>query len=134
MAHSFTEVDGKPHPVTPAVMSLGLAVDVEHGPRSLVVPVIRDAAARVLALPWPPTTMRLPERADNTRADAYQGAQITPTNRRRKDNGGIGAPTDALPRSSPLSCPGGLAQADPDGLEELGVAKVMTMASTTTIA
>ena len=45
MAHSFAEVEGKPHRVTPASVSLGLAVDVERkdGTRSLVVPVIRDA-------------------------------------------------------------------------------------------
>ena len=28
MAHSFAEVDGKPHRVTPGAVSLGLAVDV----------------------------------------------------------------------------------------------------------
>ncbi|MEJ7715519.1 MAG: 2-oxo acid dehydrogenase subunit E2 [Thermoleophilaceae bacterium] len=47
MADSFAEVDGKPHRVTPAAVSLGLAVDAERkdGTRTLIVPVIHDASA-----------------------------------------------------------------------------------------
>ena len=46
MANSFTEVDGKPHRVTPAAVSLGLAVDAERkdGTRTLIVPVIKNAS------------------------------------------------------------------------------------------
>ncbi|MEX1141338.1 MAG: multifunctional oxoglutarate decarboxylase/oxoglutarate dehydrogenase thiamine pyrophosphate-binding subunit/dihydrolipoyllysine-residue succinyltransferase subunit [Thermoleophilaceae bacterium] len=137
MAHSFREVDGKPHRVTPDAVNLGLAVDVERkdGARSLVVPVLHGASR----LSFPDFVAAYDEAVagarDNTLApDAYQGAQITLTN-----PGGIGT-VASVPRLMPgqgtivatgaIGYPPGLAQANPRQLAELGVAKVMTMTST----
>ena len=66
MANSFTEVDGKPHRVTPEAVSLGLAVDVERkdGTRSLVVPGDPQRLRRSTSpTSWPPTTRRWSARA-----------------------------------------------------------------------
>jgi 2-oxoglutarate dehydrogenase E1 component len=137
MADSFATVDGKPQRVTPAAVSLGLAVDVERkdGSRSLVVPVIHGASE----LSFPDFVAAYDELVvgarDNTLgADAYQGAQITLTN-----PGGIGT-VASVPRLMPgqgtivatgaIGLPPGLAQAEPRKLAELGVEKVMTMTST----
>jgi len=137
MADSFASVDGKPQRVTPAAVSLGLAVDVERkdGTRSLVVPVIRDASK----LSFPDFVAAYDELVvgarDNTLApDAYQGANITLTN-----PGGIGT-VASVPRLMPgqgtivatgaIGYPPGLAKADARKLAELGVEKVMTMTST----
>ncbi|HYI98442.1 MAG TPA: multifunctional oxoglutarate decarboxylase/oxoglutarate dehydrogenase thiamine pyrophosphate-binding subunit/dihydrolipoyllysine-residue succinyltransferase subunit [Thermoleophilaceae bacterium] len=137
MAHSFAAVDGKPHRVTPPAVSLGLAVDVERkdGTRSLVVPVIH--AASTLSFPdfVAAYDAAVAGARDNTLApDAYAGANVTLTN-----PGGIGT-VASVPRLMPgqgtivatgaIGYPPGLAQADPRRLEELGVAKVMTMTST----
>ena len=137
MAHSFAAVDGKPHRVTPPAVSLGLAVDVERkdGTRSLVVPVIH--AASTLSFPdfVAAYDAAVAGARDNTLApDAYQGANVTLTN-----PGGIGT-VASVPRLMPgqgtivatgaIGYPPGLAQADPRRLDELGVAKVMTMTST----
>jgi len=45
MTHTFQDIDGKPHRVSPGAIGLGLAVDVEKkdGSRALVVPVIKHA-------------------------------------------------------------------------------------------
>jgi multifunctional 2-oxoglutarate metabolism enzyme len=137
MAHSFAEVDGKPHRVTPQAVGLGLAVDVERkdGTRSLVVPVIHGASK----LSFPDFVAAYDQAVagarDNTlQPDAYQGANITLTN-----PGGIGT-VASVPRLMPgqgtivatgaIGYPQGIAQADPRQLEQLGVAKVMTMTST----
>jgi 2-oxoglutarate decarboxylase len=137
MADSFASLDGKPQRVTPAAVSLGLAVDVERkdGSRSLVVPVIHDAST----LAFPAFVAAYDELVvgarDNTlQPDAYQGANITLTN-----PGGIGT-VASVPRLMPgqgtivatgaIGYPPGLAKADPQRLAELGVEKVMTMTST----
>ena len=137
MAHSFAEVDGKPHRVTPAATSLGLAVDAERkdGSRTLVVPVIRDASAKT----FPDFVAAYDElvvgaRDNKLQPDAYTGANVTLTN-----PGGIGT-VASVPRLMPgqgtiiatgaIGYPAGLAQADQGRLKELGVAKVMTMTST----
>jgi 2-oxoglutarate decarboxylase len=137
MADSFASVDGKPQRVTPAAVSLGLAVDVERkdGSRSLVVPVIHGASQ----LSFPDFVAAYDELVvgarDNTlQPDSYQGAQITLTN-----PGGIGT-VASVPRLMPgqgtivatgaIGYPPGLAKADKRKLEELGVEKVMTMTST----
>ena len=46
MARAFSEIDGKPHVIDSGQVNLGIAVDVEKkdGGRTLMVPVIRDAA------------------------------------------------------------------------------------------
>jgi 2-oxoglutarate decarboxylase len=137
MACSFAEVDGKPHRVTPGAVSLGLAVDVERkdGSRSLVVPVIHAASTLSFDDFVTAYDQAVAGARDNTLApDAYQGANITLTN-----PGGIGT-VASVPRLMPgqgtivatgaIGYPQGVAQADPRKLEELGVAKVMTMTST----
>jgi 2-oxoglutarate dehydrogenase E1 component len=137
MAHSFAEVDGKPHRVTPNAVSLGLAVDVERkdGSRSLVVPVIHGASELSFDGFVAAYDAAVAGARDNTLApDAYQGANITLTN-----PGGIGT-VASVPRLMPgqgtivatgaIGYPQGVAQADPAKLAELGVAKVMTMTST----
>jgi 2-oxoglutarate dehydrogenase E1 component len=137
MGHAYAEQDGKPQRVTPASVSLGLAVDVERkdGTRSLVVPVLKDASE----LSFTDFVARYDELVvgarDNTlQPDAYQGANITLTN-----PGGIGT-VASVPRLMPgqgtivatgaIGYPPGLTAADPAKLKELGVQKVMTMTST----
>ncbi len=137
MAHSFAAVDGKPQRVTPAAVSLGLAVDVERkdGTRSLVVPVIHAASALSFDAFVAAYDELVAGARDNTlQPDAYQGANITLTN-----PGGIGT-VASVPRLMPgqgtivatgaIGYPPGLAQGDPRKLAEIGVAKVMTMTST----
>ncbi|MEJ7751132.1 MAG: multifunctional oxoglutarate decarboxylase/oxoglutarate dehydrogenase thiamine pyrophosphate-binding subunit/dihydrolipoyllysine-residue succinyltransferase subunit, partial [Thermoleophilaceae bacterium] len=137
MAHSFAEVEGKPHRVTPGAVSLGLAVDMQRkdGSRSLVVPVIRDASTMNFADFVAAYDAAVVGARDNKlQPDAYAGAQITLTN-----PGGIGT-VASVPRLMPgqgtiiatgaIGFPPGLAQADPAKLADLGVAKVMTMTST----
>ncbi len=137
MANAFTEVEGKPHRVTPEAVSLGLAVDAERkdGTRSLVVPVIRNASTLDFAAFVAAYDEAVAGARDNTlQPDAYAGAQITLTN-----PGGIGT-VASVPRLMPgqgtivatgaIGYPAGLAQAEPERLRELGVAKVMTMTST----
>ncbi len=137
MGHSYAEADGKPQRVTPAGVSLGLAVDVERkdGTRSLVVPVLHDAGS----LSFPDFAARYDELVagarDNTLdPSAYQGANITLTN-----PGGLGT-VASVPRLMPgqgtivatgsIGYPPGMANVDPARLNELGVDKVMTMTST----
>jgi multifunctional 2-oxoglutarate metabolism enzyme len=137
MADSYAEVDGKPQRVTPAGVSLGLAVDVERkdGTRSLVVPVIHQADQ----LDFPNFAARYDEAVagarDNTLPpEGYQGANITLTN-----PGGIGT-VASVPRLMPgqgtivatgaIGYPPGLTGVDAAKLKELGVSKVMTMTST----
>ncbi len=137
MAHSFAEVDGKPHRVTPGTVSLGLAVDMQRkdGTRSLVVPVIRDASTKTFAEFVTAYDEAVAGARDNKLPpDAYSGAQITLTN-----PGGIGT-VASVPRLMPgqgtivatgaIGYPAGLAQVEAERLTELGVAKVMTMTST----
>jgi multifunctional 2-oxoglutarate metabolism enzyme len=137
MAHSFAAVEGKPHRVTPPAVSLGLAVDVERkdGTRSLVVPVIHGASQLAFEDFVAAYDELVVGARDNTlQPDAYQGASITLTN-----PGGIGT-VASVPRLMPgqgtivatgaIGYPPGLAQADPRRIDELGVAKVMTMTST----
>jgi len=137
MANSYAEQDGKPQRVTPAGVSLGLAVDVERkdGSRALVVPVLAGASDMSFADFAARYDELVVGARDNTLApDAYQGANITLTN-----PGGIGT-VASVPRLMPgqgtivatgaIGYPPGLAGANPDALRELGVQKVMTMTST----
>ena len=137
MANSYAEQDGKPQRVTPAGVSLGLAVDVERkdGSRALVVPVLAGASEMSFADFAARYDELVVGARDNTLApDAYQGANVTLTN-----PGGIGT-VASVPRLMPgqgtivatgaIGYPPGLARANPDALRELGVQKVMTMTST----
>ncbi len=137
MANSFTEVDGKPHRVTPSAVSLGLAVDAERkdGSRTLIVPVIKNASA----MSFDEFVAAYDEAVFGARdnklgPDAYAGANITLTN-----PGGIGT-VASVPRLMPgqgtivatgsIAFPPGMGAVDPATLAELGVQKVMTMTST----
>ena len=137
MAHAYAEQDGVPQRVTPAGMSLGLAVDVERkdGSRSLVVPVIRQADQLDFSTFAARYDAAVAGARDNTLPpEAYQGANITLTN-----PGGIGT-VASVPRLMPgqgtivatgaIGYPPGLTGVDPSKLRELGVSKVMTMTST----
>ncbi|MBA3298848.1 MAG: multifunctional oxoglutarate decarboxylase/oxoglutarate dehydrogenase thiamine pyrophosphate-binding subunit/dihydrolipoyllysine-residue succinyltransferase subunit, partial [Thermoleophilaceae bacterium] len=138
MAHSFAEVEGKPHRVAPHAVNLGLAVDVERkdGTRGLVVPVIQDAGATTDFAHFVATYDELVTgaREGSLPPDAYRSASITLTN-----PGGIGT-VASVPRLMPgqgtivatgaIGYPPGLGAADMDRLQELGVTKVMTVTST----
>ena len=137
MGNGYAEEGGKPLRVTPATVSLGLAVDVERkdGTRSLVVPVLRDASEMDFASFAASYDELVAGARDNTLPpDAYQGANITLTN-----PGGIGT-VASVPRLMPgqgtivatgaIGYPPGLTAVDPERLKELGVQKVMTMTST----
>jgi 2-oxoglutarate dehydrogenase E1 component len=136
MATHFAEIDGKPHRVASGI-HLGLAVDVERkgGARSLIVPVIRDAAQ--LDFPaFRAVYESLVQRARTGKltADELQGATLSLTN-----PGGIGTQA-SVPRLMPgqgaiiavgaIGYPPGLAGVEQTRLRELGVGKVMTMSST----
>ena len=137
MSHSYAESEGTPQRVDPGGVSLGLAVDVERkdGTRSLVVPVLKDAHAAEFADFAARYDELVSGARDNTLPpEAYQGANVTLTN-----PGGLGT-VASVPRLMPgqgtivatgaIGYPPGLATADPAGLQELGVQKVMTMTST----
>ncbi len=137
MGNSFAEVDGKPHRVTPAAVSLGLAVDAERkdGTRTLIVPVIHDASELSFSdFVSAYDTAVFGARDNKLGPDAYQGANITLTN-----PGGIGT-IASVPRLMPgqgtivatgsIAYPPGLEGVDPEKLTELGISKVMTMTST----
>jgi 2-oxoglutarate decarboxylase len=83
MGHAFQEIDGKPHRLQPAGVSLGLAVDVERkdGSRGLVVPVIKHADAMSFAA-FHDTYEALVDKARSNKLlpDDFAGATITLTN------------------------------------------------------
>ena len=83
MSHTFQEIDGKPHRVTPEGIGLGLAVDVERkdGSRGLVVPVIKHAEGMDFAA-FHQTYEALVEKARTNKLlpDDFAGATITLTN------------------------------------------------------
>jgi 2-oxoglutarate dehydrogenase E1 component len=133
MADHFAEIGGKPHRVRDGAVNLGLAVDVEKkdGSRTLMVPVIRDAAS----LPFDEFLAAYDALVEKARtntlvADDLAGANITLTN-----PGGLGT-TASVPRlmsgqgtivaTGSIAFPPGL-----DGVgEQIGAQKVMTLTST----
>jgi multifunctional 2-oxoglutarate metabolism enzyme len=133
MTHHFAEVDGKPYRVDDGQVNLGLAVDVEKkdGSRTLMVPVIRDAAA----LPFDGFVAAYDALVEKARtnsltADDLVGANVTLTN-----PGGLGT-VASVPRlmsgQGTIVATGSIAF--PMGLtgigEQIGAEKVMTMTST----
>ncbi|MBA3359677.1 MAG: multifunctional oxoglutarate decarboxylase/oxoglutarate dehydrogenase thiamine pyrophosphate-binding subunit/dihydrolipoyllysine-residue succinyltransferase subunit, partial [Thermoleophilaceae bacterium] len=138
MAHSFAEIDGKPHRVAPGTVTLGLAVDVERkdGTRGLLVPVIQDAGSTTAFGDFVAAYDELVAgaREGSLAPEAYQGASITLTN-----PGGMGT-VASVPRLMPgqgtivatgaIGYPPGLGAVDVGHLKELGVTKVMTVTST----
>ena len=133
MARHFEEVDGRPHRIDDGTVNLGLAVDVEKrdGSRTLMVPVIRDAAALSFAA-FVEAYDALVEKARTgaLSPDDLTGANITLTN-----PGGIGT-VASVPRlmagqgtivaTGAISYPPGLAAAGPT----IGAEHIMTMTST----
>jgi multifunctional 2-oxoglutarate metabolism enzyme len=133
MTHHFADVEGKPYRVDDGQVNLGLAVDVEKkdGSRTLMVPVIRDAAA----LPFDGflaayDTLVEKARTNTLTADDLVGANVTLTN-----PGGLGT-VASVPRlmngqgtivaTGSIAYPVGLASVG----EQIGAEKVMTMTST----
>ena len=133
MAEHFAELDGRPHRVRDGQVNLGLAVDVEKkdGSRTLMVPVIRDAARmpfeRFLAAY---DALVEKARTNTLTADDLVGANITLTN-----PGGLGTAA-SVPRlmsgqgtivaTGSIGYPPGLANIG----AMIGAEKVMTMTST----
>jgi multifunctional 2-oxoglutarate metabolism enzyme len=133
MTHHFAELDGKPHRIEDGQVNLGLAVDVEKkdGSRTLMVPVIRDAAG----FPFEDFVAAYDALVEKARtnsltADDLVGANVTLTN-----PGGIGT-VASVPRLMPgqgtIVATGSIAY--PVGLAgigaQIGAEKVMTMTST----
>jgi 2-oxoglutarate dehydrogenase E1 component len=127
MAHSFQEVDGKPHRVVPEHVNLGLAVDVqrEDGSRTLIVPVIKGGESMSFAKYREVYEELIRKtRTGEMSPDDLQGATVTLTN-----PGGLGT-VASVPRLMPgqgciiatgaIGPPAGVSSAD----------KVMTMTST----
>ena len=135
-AHFARTDDGKPARV-PGPAHLGLAVDSvrKDGSRSLVVPVIRDAAQRPFN-EFRDEYERLIERArtNTLSVDELQGATLTLTN-----PGGIGT-VMSVPRLMPgqgtivavgaIGYPAEWRKVAEESLQDLGIGKVMTMTST----
>ncbi len=133
MADHFAAVDGRPHRVRDGQVNLGLAVDVEKkdGTRTLMVPVIRDAARlpfeRFLAAY---DALVEKARTNTLTADDLVGANLTLTN-----PGGLGT-VASVPRlmsgQGTIVATGSIAY--PVGLANIGAMigaeKVMTMTST----
>jgi 2-oxoglutarate dehydrogenase E1 component len=127
MAHSFQEVEGKPHRVVPEHTSLGLAVDVQRddGTRTLIVPVIKNAEGMDFsAYREVYEDLIAKTRTGNMSPDDLQGATVTLTN-----PGGIGT-VASVPRLMPgqgcIIATGAITP--PPGVP--GGDKVMTMTST----
>jgi 2-oxoglutarate dehydrogenase E1 component len=133
MADHFVEIDGKPHRVHDGQVNIGLAVDVEKkdGTRTLMVPVIRDAARMAFADFLAAYDALVEKARTNTlTADDLQGGNITLTN-----PGGIGT-IASVPRlmtgQGTIVATGSIAY--PPGLANIGAMigaeKVMSMTST----
>jgi 2-oxoglutarate dehydrogenase E1 component len=137
MGNAYSLVDGAPHRLERDFVNLGLAVDVERrdGTRSLLVPVVRNAAAlgfRGFRDAYDDLVSRT--RTGRIGVDDLQGATVSLTN-----PGGLGT-VASVPRLMPgqgtivatgsIGFPPGFARASEEGLRELGVEKVMTMTST----
>jgi 2-oxoglutarate decarboxylase len=133
MTHHFAEQDGKPVRIDDGAVNLGVAVDVERkdGTRTLMVPVIRDAAH----LPFHRFLQAYNDLIEKARtntlgADDLVGANISLTN-----PGGLGTVTSVprlMPGQGTIVAAGSIAY--PVGLgnvgELIGAEKVMTMTST----
>ncbi|WP_217914958.1 multifunctional oxoglutarate decarboxylase/oxoglutarate dehydrogenase thiamine pyrophosphate-binding subunit/dihydrolipoyllysine-residue succinyltransferase subunit [Miltoncostaea marina] len=137
MGTGFATVEGKPHKLVRDAVNLGLAVDVERkdGSRSLMVPVVRDAASGgfdAFRTAFDDLVGRT--RAGQIKPDELRGATVSLTN-----PGGIGTVASAprlmagqgtIVATGAIGYPPGLASVPADTLKELGVSKVMTMSST----
>ncbi|HTA14273.1 MAG TPA: multifunctional oxoglutarate decarboxylase/oxoglutarate dehydrogenase thiamine pyrophosphate-binding subunit/dihydrolipoyllysine-residue succinyltransferase subunit, partial [Solirubrobacteraceae bacterium] len=133
MATHFAEIDGKPYRIEDGQVNLGLAVDVQKkdGSRTLMVPVIADAAAMSFEQFVTAYDALVEKARTNTlTADDLVGANVTLTN-----PGGLGT-VASVPRlmngQGTIVATGSIAY--PVGLgnvgEQIGAEKVMTMTST----
>jgi 2-oxoglutarate dehydrogenase E1 component len=137
MGNAYSLVDGAPHRLERDFVNLGLAVDVERrdGTRSLLVPVVRDAAAlgfRGFRDAYDDLVGRT--RSGRIGVDDLQAATVSLTN-----PGGLGT-VASVPRLMPgqgtivatgsIGYPPGFTRVGEERLRELGVEKVMTMTST----
>ncbi|MGE3232335.1 MAG: multifunctional oxoglutarate decarboxylase/oxoglutarate dehydrogenase thiamine pyrophosphate-binding subunit/dihydrolipoyllysine-residue succinyltransferase subunit [Thermoleophilia bacterium] len=137
MNTGYAVADGKPQKLVRGAVNLGVAVDVQRkdGSRSLLVPVIRDAAGlgfKGFRDAFDDLIART--RAGQVKPDELRGATISLTN-----PGGIGT-VASVPRlmegqgtivaTGAIGYPPGLTHARPEALSQLGVEKVMTMTST----
>jgi multifunctional 2-oxoglutarate metabolism enzyme len=133
MSHHFAVLDGKPHRIDDGAVNLGLAVDVERkdGTRTLMVPVIRDAAG----LPFDRFLAAYDALVEKARTgslapDDLAGANVTLTN-----PGGLGT-VASVPRlmsgQGTIVATGSIGY--PPGLQNVGATigaeKVMTITST----
>ncbi len=129
--------DGKPRVVRHDTVGLGLAVDVEKkdGSRTLLVPVIKDAASVDFRGFWGAYEDLIRKvRSNKLSPDDFAGASVTLTN-----PGTIGT-VQSVPRLMPgqgvivgvgrLDYPAAFAGSDPQALAEMGLSKVMTVTST----
>jgi 2-oxoglutarate dehydrogenase E1 component len=133
MADRFAEIDGKPHRVHEGAVNLGLAVDVakKDGSRTLMVPVIRDAAGlRFDEFLAAYDTLVDKARTNTLTADDLVGANLTLTN-----PGGLGTGASVprlMPGQGTIVATGSIGF--PPGLggigEQIGAQKVMTLTST----
>ena len=136
MGRSFEMRDGKPFAIDPAVVNLGIAVDVERkGGRSLMVPCIKGASGLDFAgFHAYYEDLITKTRENKLTADDLQGTTISLTN-----PGGLGT-VASVPRlmsgqgtivaCGSLAYPVEWAHATPERIKALGVSKVMTMTST----
>ena len=133
MTYHFAERDGKPMRVDDGAVNLGIAVDVEKkdGTRTLMVPVIRDAANLDFAAFLAAYNALIDKARNNALgADDLVGANVTLTN-----PGGLGT-VASVPRlmvgqgtivaAGSIAYPVGLANVG----ELIGAEKVMSMTST----
>jgi len=133
MGTHFAEVEGKPHRIDDGQVNLGLAVDVEKkdGSRTLMVPVIRDAAA----LPFDGFLSAYDALVEKARTNTLTADDLTGANISLTNPGGLGT-VASVPRlmsgQGTIVATGSIAY--PVGLEgvgaQIGAEKVMTMTST----
>ncbi len=137
MNTGYAVADGTRQKLVRGAVNLGVAVDVQRkdGSRSLLVPVIRDAAGlgfNGFREAFDDLVART--RTGQVKPDELRGATISLTN-----PGGIGT-VASVPRlmegqgtivaTGAIGYPAGLSHARPEALSQLGVEKVMTMTST----
>jgi 2-oxoglutarate dehydrogenase E1 component len=138
MNNTYVEgADGKPRVVRNPQVNLGLAVDVDKGggTRTLVVPVLRDAASlRFSEFLAGYEELIRKVRTNKLTVDDFQGATVTLTN-----PGTIGT-VQSVPRLMPgqgtivgvgsIDYPAEFQGADERTLSDIGVSKVVTLTST----
>jgi 2-oxoglutarate decarboxylase len=133
MTEHFAEIDGKPNRVSDGAVNLGLAVDVEKkdGSRTLLVPVVRDAAR----MPFDAFLAAYDDVVEKARTNTLTADDLTGVNISLTNPGGLGT-VASVPRlmtgqgtiiaTGSIAYPPGLARVG----ESVGAEKVMTMTST----